>query len=157
MKKIIFSVVILSCFAITKGIYSEEKKLGLGICLLYPTGITFKYKWDQKMSIESTLGIFQDGSYFHAGVLYDFYQINQGLKLYTGGAFLMQERVRKQKIFRGIFEERSSIYSGIRIPFGLVYYEKNDWDLFGEISLNFLAKDGLDANIGVAIGLHFYL
>ncbi len=157
MKKIILSVVILSCLVITKRLYSEEKKLGLGICLFYPTGITFKYKWDQKMSIESTLGIFQDGEYFHAGVLYDFYQIHQGLKLYTGGAFLMQERSRKQKIFRGIFEERSSIYSGIRIPFGLVYYEKNDWDLFGEINLNLLAKNGLDANIGLSVGFRVHL
>lgn len=157
MKKRIFIIIVIYILFFNISIFGNEKRLGLGISLFYPTGITFKYKWDQKMSIESTIGVSGQGGHFHAGILYDFYNINKDFKLYTGGAFLMEERKKKKKIFRGIFEETKSFYPGVRAPFGFVYYGNNSFDVFAEISINLLAKDGMDGFLGIAIGIRAYL
>lgn len=152
----IFFIGVILIFVKGSSLFAQEKKLGLGISLFYPTGITFKYRWDQKISIESTIGIAEQGGHFHAGILYDFYNINKDFKLYTGGAFFMEERKKKTKLFKGIFEESKSFYPGVRAPFGFVYYGNNSFDIFAEISMNLLIKEGLDGFLGIAIGIRGY-
>ncbi len=83
-------------FFINNSLLAIEKNLGIGISLFYPTGITFKYKWNPKLFFESLIGIYEQGGHFHFGIEYDFYDINKNVKLYSGGAFLMEERKRKK-------------------------------------------------------------
>ncbi len=144
-------------FFINNSLLAIEKNFGMGISLFYPTGITFKYKWNPKFFFESLIGISEQGGHFHFGIEYDFYDINKNIKLYSGGAFLMEERKRKKKLFRGIFEESRSYYPGIRAPIGFVYYGDNQsFDFFGELSINLLFKESMDGFLGIAIGIRAY-
>lgn len=154
MRYIIYLILVFYIYI--NQLYGNNKNFGVGISLFYPTGITLKYKWDKAMSFESTLGVSEFGGHFHAGILYDFLDVDKNIKLYTGGAFLMEERKRKVKIYKSFFEESKSYYPGIRAPFGMVLYHDN-LDVFGEISMNLIFKDGLDAFLGIAIGLRAYL
>ncbi len=154
MKNIFYLIVLL--YILTNSLYATNKNFGIGISLFYPTGITLKYKWDKAMSFESTIGIAEFGGHFHAGILYDFVEIDKNIKLYTGGAFLIEERKRKVRIFRGFFEESNAYYPGIRAPFGVVFYY-NNLDIFGEISMNLVSKEGIEGFLGIAIGIRGYL
>lgn len=151
-----YSLYLIFLLVTINQLYGNDKKFGIGISLLYPTGITFKYKFDKALSFESTIGIAEFGGHFHAGFLYDFFNLDKNIELYTGGAFLIEERKRKKKIFRGFFEESKAFYPGIRAPIGIVFYY-NNLDLFGEISMNIIAKDRLDGFLGIAIGIRAYL
>lgn len=139
-------------------IYSQEKNFCIGISVFYPTGITLKYRYDQELALESVIGFSRFGRYVHLGLLNEFYKFDPSFSLYLGGSFFLEEKKKKDKIFRGIFIEEKNLYGGIRMPFGFVYYDvKKKFDIFTEISLNVLLYNGVEGYLGLAIGLRVYI
>lgn len=138
---------------------SNEKNLGIGIVLFNPTGISFKYRWDEKISYEAAFGLSSSNNgHFHTGFLYNFYKINQNMNLYSGISILIEERTEKNKLFKGFFIKRKDYYGGVRFPFGILFDTDNkDLDLFGELNLNFLMIHRWEADLNIALGIRIFI
>lgn len=138
---------------------SNEKDLGVGIILFNPTGISFKYRWDEKISYEAALGFSStNNAHFHAGFLYNFYKINQNMNLYSGISILVEERTKKSKLFKGFFIKRKNYYGGARIPIGFLFDTTNkDLDFFGEFNLDFLIINRWEADLNIALGIRIFI
>ncbi|MFN3605326.1 MAG: hypothetical protein ACK4UJ_11520 [Leptonema sp. (in: bacteria)] len=151
-------LLILLIIFIVIPIYSKEKNLGIGISILYPTGLTLKYKFEKDLALESVLGFSMYGRYFHIGLLKDFSLINNNFYLYTGGSILWEEKQKKEKFFKGVFVKRKGLYGGARMPFGFLYYDsQKNFEIFGEVSLNLLFFNSVEATLGLALGMRVYL
>ncbi len=154
-KQIFIIILFLFC---GKVLIAQEKKFGIGVSLFYPTGLSLKYNWKKDVFIDSVIGVSAFGGYFHLGFLNEFYQLNPNFNLYVGGSVLLEERKRKNKIWRNIFVKRKSFYGGIKVPFGVVYYDnQKNFDLFGEIGVNVLFQNNLNYYLSFALGFHFYI
>jgi len=137
---------------------------GLGLTLFGPTGITGKYKLDEKKAIEGSLGFgsFGEGRGFHLhGVfLYNFHQASKEINFYLGGGLVLNNRRYKREgrgrgnWWRDSEYEESSL--GLRAPIGISWLPAKQFELSAEIFLQlFLAgRTGLD--LGLAIAGRYY-
>ena len=162
-------IIILLLLFMSLGILSKEstssdtgKKLGVGISLFSPTGITGKYWLDDKKTLEGTLGIgYQEkwGQYLHFVFLYNFAEIKPSLYVYAGGGISFSERYEKLNPGRGRFVERDHYFfsPGLRIPIGITYMnrEKN-FEIYGELAINIYLNDRSGFGPGIAIGARYY-
>ncbi len=144
-------------FLFMENLLSEENKIGIGLSLFYPTGISLKYRIQPQLLVESSLGVGR-GNHFHLGIQYEFYNIDNILYLYSGGAIAIEEVKKKEKLFRGIFSESRASVPGLRIPLGLSFYLENRvLEFFSEINLNIFSGSNVESYIGMALGIRAYL
>ncbi len=148
-------------------------KLGLGLTLLGPTGITGKYLMNDKLSIESSLGFgaFGNGRFhLHGVLLYNFYQINESLSLYGGGGAVLEERGGRGKgegngrgkgnVLHFFQNDRDNYENslGIRAPVGISWKNADKkFELSAEVYLNIflIGRDGVNAGLAFAGRYYF--
>ena len=149
-------------------------KLGLGLTLIGPSGITGKYLMNDKMSIEGSLGLGLLGYgrfHLHGVLLYNFYQINDSLSLYGGGGAVLQERGghRDHDRNRGdhwrngrhFFRNENDNYVnslGIRAPIGISWKNADKkFELSAEVYVNIflIGRDGVNAGLALAGRYYF--
>ncbi len=184
MKKIFILVI----FLFLQGLAAEESKaasnssssgsggkLGLGLTLLGPTGITGKYLLNDKLSIESSLGLGVLGRgrfHLHGVLLYNFYQINDSLSLYGGGGAVLEERGGRGKgsgegkghgrgnILHFFQNDRDNYENslGIRAPVGISWKNADKkFELSAEVYVNvfLIGRDGVNAGLALAGRYYF--
>lgn len=146
-------------------------KLGLGLTLIGPTGITGKYLMNDKLSIEGSLGLGLLGYgrfHLHGVLLYNFYQINDSLSLYGGGGAVLQERGGHRDNERhGHWRSRSRFFRngddnyenslGIRAPVGISWKNADrKFELSAEIYVNVFLIGRNGVNAGLALAGRYY-
>lgn len=137
---------------------------GLGITFLGPTGLTAKYRMDEKKALEGSLGFggFGYGNWFHLhGVfLYNFHTIEQ-VNFYLGGglAFFTHRYKERENCRKGICifdEEVSRSFLGIRAPVGVSWMPNKQFELSAELFMHLYLVDYLGAGVGLALAARYY-
>lgn len=162
MKFIIYFLLTISCL-VAKEAKSEKSNsgggggnFGLGITFLGPTGITAKYRMDEKKAIEASLGfgeLSQYGNWFHLhGVfLYNFHTIDQVNFYIGGGLALFSHRYRERENCRKGYciedREVSRIFPGIRAPVGVSWMPNKQFELSAELYMHLYLVDYLGAGV----------
>jgi len=148
---------------------SSSGKFGLGLTLLGPTGITGKYRMDEKLAIEGSLGFGSFGQgrfHLHGVLLYDFYKVNDSISLYGGGGLVLQERHYGDGRDNGRGRDRIHLFRkeegfdnsfGIRAPIGLSWKNPDKkFELSAEVYLNLFLTGKERSDLGLALAGRYY-
>ncbi|MCB1156942.1 MAG: hypothetical protein H7A25_01290 [Leptospiraceae bacterium] len=152
---------ILFFFFLTGSLLANTgNQFGIGLSLFYPTGISMKYNISPDLGVEGTLGYVGSRSHLHAQILYNFYKVpgSNPVNLYVGGGFLMQERTKKEKVWKWIKTESNTWVPGLRVPFGVsIFPGGKQFEIFAEINLNlFMNGEYGGSDLGLALGGRVY-
>lgn len=149
----------------SKSAGSGGGNFGLGITFFGPTGITAKYRMDDKKAIEGSLGFGGLGHYgnwfhLHGVFLYNFHTIEQ-VNFYIGGGLgLFTHRYRERENCRKgiciVDNEVSRSFIGIRAPVGVSWMPNKQFELSAELYMHLYLVDYLGAGVGLALAARFY-
>lgn len=169
MRYSIFFCVVLFIFFSPMNAESSSgsaKKFGLGLSLFGPTGVSGKYHFDQKSSVEASIGFGTIGNgrtHLHAVYLYNAMEFSPALKLYVGGGGVFQERSSdgnsgKGRGFGNVFRDRSYESSfGLRAPIGLSFFtDDKRFELSGEVYMQLFLTSKNGADVGLAFAGRYY-
>lgn len=146
MKK---TILILSIMFALTGIANSQGKIGLGIIVGEPTGISGKMKVSDVNSFDGAVGwSFNKYSalHLHADYLYNVVKIGSELPLYlgVGGRIKLSSSSEDSRI-------------GLRIPIGIVYQPSSKpFDLFIETVPMFDIAPTSEFNWNAAAGVRYY-
>lgn len=164
IKKLTIILILFSFLPIGLFANSSGGNFGLGLSLFGPTGLTGKYKLDEKKAIEGSLGLgsFGEGRGFHLhGVfLYNFHKASNEVSFYAGGGLVINNRrYRDEGRGRGNWwrdrdHEEGSL--GIRAPVGISWFPDKKFELSGEIFLQMFLTGRTGADLGLAIAGRYY-
>ncbi len=139
-----------------------QDRLGLGLILGEPTGLSVKYWLDEEHAIDGAVAwSFWDGDGFqlHADYLWHFYDLLNAevptgkLPVYFGvGARL------KFREDEGRGNDDNDTVFGIRVPVGLTYlFEGKPFEVFGEVAPILDLTPDVELNVSIAVGMRFYV
>lgn len=165
--RIIFMILVLATPLATFAKEEKGQNFGLGLSLFGPTGITGKYRLDEKKSIEGSLGIgfLEYGRFhFHGVFLYNFHEIQQGLNLYTGGGLVLQERIYTYNRRFGIGRGRRfwgtyidyEMSMGLRAPLGISWFASPQFEFSAEVFLQLFLSGKTGGDLGLALAGRYY-
>lgn len=140
----------LLCLTLTN--FAQAEKLGLGVMIGAPTGLSAKYWLGGNKAVDGgfgmSLGRHSRGSLHSDYLLHEdgvlFFNDVHALDLYYG--------------IGGRMRFADDISLGVRIPVGLVHkFKEHPFDLFGELApiVDFLGRTGVDLNLAIG-GRYFF-
>jgi hypothetical protein len=157
--------IFITYFALSFALLAEGGgNFGLGLTLFAPTGITGKYKLDNKKAIEGSLGFgsFGQGRGFHLhGVfLYNFHQPSDAVSFYAGGGLVLgNRRYRDNDRGRGNWwrsREYDETGLGIRAPVGISWFPDKKFELSAELFMQVFLAGRTGADLGIALAGRYY-
>lgn len=137
---------------------------GLGVTLFGPTGITAKYRMDEKKAIEGSLGLsgfgYGNNFYLHGVFLYNFHTIEQVNFYLGGGLSILSHKYRGRDVCkRGICifeEEETRTHLGIRVPVGVSWMPNKQFELSAELFMHLHFVNDVGAGVGLALAARYY-
>jgi hypothetical protein len=122
-------------------------KLGFGLTLGDPSGVTAKYWFDPSQAFNFSLGspLSSSGIGFYADYCRHLYAFKQAprLPLYVGGGAMLS----------GNTEET---FFGLRALFGITYLFREPFDVFFELDPYFLLTPEIKVGLSIALGARIY-
>jgi len=148
---------------IATSVFAQDNKLGLGLIVGEPTGLSVKYWLDDEHAVDGTAAwSFWDGDGFqlHSDFLwhnFDLLDDPGGLD----GKLPVYYGVGARLTFRddeGRHEDTDHTVFGIRAPLGLSYlFDGKPFDVFLEIAPILDLTPDVELNFSIALGMRFYL
>ena len=138
---------------------SSSRNLGVGVILFCPTGFSLKYLLQNDAAIDGAVGWSNDDVDVHGDYLLhrNHLLVEKGWSLNlhygVGGRIL----VRKQRDTRQD-DNKHDNNAGVRLPLGLdVTTGKLNLEIFGELALIMDFINETSAELGLALGVRYYL
>ncbi len=140
-----------------------QDKLGLGLILGEPTGLSVKYWLDDKSAIDGAAAWSfwdEDGFQLHADYLWHNFEwlqsaVDSGkLPVYFGGGV----RLKFQEDNGRHDDDDGDTVFGIRAPVGISYlFEDKPFDVFAEIAPILDLAPDVELSLSLAVGLRYYV
>jgi hypothetical protein len=158
MKKIIIILLLLVFSVISSPVTGAEKKvkehkLGVGICVGEPMGMSFKYWFTKKNAVGIALGWQgKEKTYFHVDYLtHNYESIPKGelsgeVSSYSGVG-----------VSRTADTGNSKIICGIRVVFGINYlFKEMPVDIFAELAPTVITQPETTGLLAASMGVRYY-
>jgi|AntRauTorckE6833_2_1112554.scaffolds.fasta_scaffold01112_3 hypothetical protein len=153
MKKLTFSIVVLSIVSLTSLNSFAQEKLGIGGELISPVGLSYKISINEKSAITGAFGFFlSDG--FNNAILetnYTLYRDNENINIgsgqlhpYFGGGLAFN------------FATSSDVSVALRVPFGIEYkIDSTPIEIYMDVGPYLVLTDPLSFSLDSSLGFRY--
>ena len=150
MKRLSIVLFLLIIFYVSFSASAQDKRIGLGIIVGEPTGVSFKYWTTNTTAFDAALAwSFIDGGAFHIHADYIFHNFN-----------LIRISEGKLPFYYGIggrIKTANKTQVGVRVPLGLAYmFNTAPIDIFLEVVPILDLAPKTDFRINAAIGARYF-
>lgn len=147
-----------------------EGSIGIGGSLFGPSGLSGRFLLNNKMSVDTALGLSSNRFHLHGSFLYNIYSpgTNSGIfagpnlfswSIYSGMGLIFLERENKTRdFFEDFFSDSYLLQTGLRIPLGfsLFFGGKKNIEAYTELSGNIFFGKNKGTDVLFALGCRYY-